>query len=229
MFKLDVELREKSQKNNKLRKAGQMPAVFYGKKEKSTPIAVSMSKFKKIWKDAGESSVIELTGKGIEAEALIQDVDFDPVTDEPRHADFYVFEKGKKITINAPLEFVGVSSAVKDLGGTLVKVMHEIEVEAMPKDLPHSINVDISSLVNFDSHISAKDIKLPEGVFLVTKADEVIASVYEPKEEVEEVVPVDLASIEVQKKGKEAKEGEEGEGEKVEPAGEKSAKQESKK
>ncbi len=194
-----------------------MPAVFYGKKEKSTPISITKSKFKKIWKEAGESSVIELSGKGIEAEALIQDVDFDPVTDEPRHADFYVFEKGKKISINAPLEFVGVSPAVKDLGGTLVKVMYELEIEAMPKDLPHSINVDISSLVNFDSIISAKDIKLPEGVFLITKPDEVIASVYEAKEEVEEAAPVDLASIEVQKKGKEAKEGK---GEEAEASGE---------
>lgn len=217
MFKLNVELREKSQKNDKLRKTGQMPAVFYGKKEKSTPIVISQSKFKKIWKEAGESSVIELSGKGVEAEALIQDVDFDPVTDEPRHADFYVFEKGKKITISAPLEFVGVAPAVKDLGGTLVKVMHEIEIEAMPKDLPHNINVDISSLANFDSQIVAKDIKLPEGVFLITKPDEVVASVYETKEEVEEAVPVDLASIEVQKKGKEAKEGK---GEEAETAGE---------
>ena len=217
MFKLNVELREKTQKLGELRKAGQMPAVFYGKKEKSTPISITKSKFKKIWKEAGESSVIELSGKGIEAEALIQDVDFDPVTDEPRHADFYVFEKGKKISINAPLEFVGVSPAVKDLGGTLVKVMYELEIEAMPKDLPHSINVDISSLVNFDSIISAKDIKLPEGVFLITKPDEVIASVYEAKEEVEEAAPVDLASIEVQKKGKEAKEGK---GEEAEASGE---------
>lgn len=224
MFKLNVELREKTQKIGKLRKAGQMPAVFYGKKEKSTPIAIDISKFKKVWREAGESSVIELSGKGIEAEALIQDVDFDPVTDEPRHADFYVFEKGKKIAINAPLEFIGISSAVKDLGGTLVKVMHELEVEAMPKDLPHNISVDISSLVNFDSVISAKDIKLPEGVFLITKPDEVVASVYEAKEEAEEVAPVDLASIEVQKKGKEAKEGKGEEGE-----GEAGAKQESKK
>lgn len=220
MFKLNVELREKSQKNDKLRKMGQMPAVFYGKKEKSTPIVISKAKFKKIWKEAGESSVIGLEGKGIEAEALIQDVDFDPVTDEPRHADFYVFEKGKKITINAPLEFVGIAPAVKDLGGTLVKVMHEIEIEAMPKDLPHNINVDISSLVNFDSQIVAKDIKLPEGVFLKTKPDEVVASVYETKEEVEEAVPVDLANIEVQKKGKEAKEGA---GEEAEVSGEANA------
>lgn len=208
MLKLNVEKRDKAQKSVFLRKTGKMPAVFYGKKEKSTPIIISKSDFKKVWGEAGESSVIDLVGKDIEAEALIYDVDLDPVTDEPRHADFYVFEKGKKIEISVPLEFAGIAPAVKDMGGTLVKVMHEIEIEALPKDLPHDISVDISPLVNFDSQILAKDIKLPQGVTLVTKPEEVVASVYETKEEVEEAVPIDLASIEVQKKGKEAKEGE---------------------
>lgn len=213
MLKLNVEKRDKSQKGVLLRKTGKMPAVFYGKKEKSTPIIISKADFKKVWREAGESSVIDLVGKDIEAEALIYDVDLDPVTDEPRHADFYVFEKGKKIEISVPLEFVGVAPAVKDMGGTLVKVMYEIEIEALPKDLPHNISVDISPLANFDSQILAKDIKLPQGVSLVTKPEEVVASVYETKEEIEEVAPVDLSSIEVQKKGKEAKEGEGAEGE----------------
>ena len=213
MIKLNVENRDKTQKSAVLRKEGKMPAVFYGKKEKSTPVIISKAEFKKVWREAGESSVIDLVGKNIEAEALIYDVDLDPVTDEPRHADFYVFEKGKKIEISVPLEFIGVAPAVKDMGGTLVKVMHEIEIEALPKDLPHNISVDISSLVNFDSQILAKDVKLPQGVALVAKSEEVVASVYETKEEVEEVAPIDLASIEVQKKGKEAKEGEEAEAE----------------
>lgn len=208
MLKLNVEKRDNTQKGALLRKVGKMPAVFYGKKEKSTPITISRSDFKKVWREAGESSVIDLVGKDIEAEALIYDVDLDPVTDEPRHADFYVFEKGKKIEISVPLEFVGIAPAVKDMGGTLVKVMHEIEIEALPKDLPHNISVDISSLINFDSQVLAKDINLPQGVTLITKPEDVVASVYETKEEVEEVAPVDLSSIEVQKKGKEAKEGE---------------------
>ena len=138
---------------------------------------------------------------------MIHDVDLDPVTDKPRHADFYAIEKGKTLEISVPLEFIGVAGAVKELGGILVKVMHEVEIEALPKDLPHNIVVDISSLKTFDDVIKASDIKLPEGVTLKVKADEVIASVYEPKEEVE-VAPVDLSAIEVAKKGKEAKEGE---------------------
>ena len=100
----------------------------------------------KSWKQAGESSVIHLTGKDIDHEVLIQDIDLDPVTDNVRHADFYVIEKGKKVTVRVPLEFTGVAPAVKDLGGILVKVIHELEIEAMPKDLPHNLSVDISKL-----------------------------------------------------------------------------------
>jgi large subunit ribosomal protein L25 len=100
------------------------------------------------------------------------------------------------------LEFIGESAAVKG-GGVLVKVMHEISIEAMPKDLPSEIKVDISSLVDYESQIKASDLILPAGVELKIEADEVIALVQEPKEEViEESAPIDLSSIEVEKKGK---------------------------
>lgn len=206
---LNVEKRDIKADVDALRKAGKMPAVFYGKKEASTPISIAMVDFVKAYKQAGESTVVILKGEGIEVESLIHDMDLHPVTGKPLHADFYVFEKGKKIKVDVPLEFVGVAPAVKDLGGTLVKVLHSLEIEALPKDLPHKIDVDISTLATFDSVIVAKDIKLPEGIELVTKEDEVVASVYEPKEEVE-AAPIDLSAIEVEKKGKEAKEGEAG-------------------
>ena len=188
-----------------------IPAVFYGKKEASTPIMLSYPIFEKTLEDAGESTVLHLAGKGIDVDVLIHEVDLDPVTDKPRHVDFYAIEKGKKLKIKIPLEFIGVSPAVKDLGAILVKVMHELEIEALPKDLPHNIKVDLSSLVNYDSVITAGDLKLSEGVTLEEKAGEIVASVYEFKEEVVEEAPIDLSTIEVAKKGKEAKEGAEGE------------------
>jgi large subunit ribosomal protein L25 len=210
MFTLDVKKRNKNEDLEAIRKTGKIPAVFYGKKEASTPITVSSVDFIKLFKQAGESSVISLKGDGIEVEALIQEVDRRPVSGKPRHADFYVFEKGKKIKIDIPLEFIGTSPAVKDLGGILVKVLHSLEIEALPKDLPHKIQVDISSLATFSSVISAKDIKLGDGVTLVASPEEIVASVYEPKEEVEVAPTIDLTTIEVAKKGKEAKEGAEG-------------------
>lgn len=209
MFKLKVEKRDKKENLDFLKKSGLIPAVFYGPKDPSTSIKINLSDFKKAWKNAGESTVISLEGENIDADVLIQDIDLDPVTDIPRHVDFYAIEKGKKLNVDVPLEFVGVSPAVKDFGAVLVKVLHEIEIEALPKDLPHRLEIDISPLVNFDSVLTAKDIKLPMGVTLKVKSDEVIASVYEPKEEVVEEKSVDLSSIEVEKKGKETKEGEE--------------------
>ncbi len=213
MFKLKVEKRDIEENLNSLRKSGFMPAIFYGPKDPSTPIKLTIVDFKKAWKNAGESTIISLEGKDIDADVLIHDVSLDPVTDIPIHADFYAIDKSKKLSVDVPLEFIGVSPAVKDLGAVLVKVLHSIEIEALPKDLPHNLEIDISSLVNFDSVLTAKDIKLPSGVTLIAKPDEVIASVYKPIEEVVETAPVDLSAIEVEKKGKEAKEGEEGEGE----------------
>ncbi len=209
MITLKVEKRDMNESLGEIRKAGKMPAVFYGKKEASTPIQLSYAIFEKTLKQAGESTILHLEGNDIDVDVLIHDVDLDPVTDKPRHADFYAIEKGKKLEIKIPLEFIGVAPAVKDLGGILVKVMHEVEIEALPKDLPHKLEVDISTLATFDSTITAADIKLPEGVILKVKPEDVVASVYEPKEEVVEVAPVDLSTIEVAKKGKEAKEGEE--------------------
>ena len=187
-----------------VREAGKVPAVFYGKKEASTPIAIRQVDFLKVWKEAGESSVVTLDTSEGEKESLIQDVDLDPVTGAPRHADFYVFEKGHKVEVHLPLEFIGVSLAIKDLGGTLVKVIHELKVEAMPKDLPHNIEVDISSLNQFGDQILAKDLVLPHGVELKLNPEDVVATVAAPREEKEEeVAPVDLSTIEVEKKGKE--------------------------
>ena len=186
---------------------GFIPAVLYGKKHSSTPISISRVDFMKVWKEAGESSVVKLSGE-TPVDVLIQDVDVHPVSDLPRHVDFYVFEKGKKIEVSVPLVFTGVSPAVKDLGANLVKVLHEVVVEASPENLPHDITVDISLLVDLDAVILASDLKLSSGVTLAIEGDEVVASISAAKaEEVDEVtVAPDLSAIEVVKKGKKEEE-----------------------
>jgi len=210
MITLTVEKREATSKLGDIRSKGFIPAVFYGHKQPSTSISVKEIDFLKAWKEAGESSVINLKGKDMDLEVLIQDIDLDPVTDNVRHADFYVIEKGKKVTVHIPLEFTGVAPAVKDLGGILVKVLHELEIEAMPKDLPHNLMVDVSSLATLQDRVFASDVKLPAGVTLLSKPEEVVASVAQAVEEKVEEVPVDLTAIEVEKKGKDDKEGEAG-------------------
>ncbi len=212
MITLQFEKRTKENSLDKVRAAGFIPAVFYGRKEASTPISVNRSEFLKVWKKAGETSIISLKSGAEEHEALIKDMDLDPITDEFRHVDFYVVEKGKKLEISVPLTFVGVSAAVKELGGILVKALHELKIEALPKDLPQSLEVDITPLKTFDSKILAQEIKLPAGVELKENAEEVVAAVAQPVEEKEEVAaPVDFSAIEVEKKGKKEEEGAEGE------------------
>lgn len=210
MITLTAEKRDKTIDLDTLRKSGKIPAVFYGPKEKSTSVTISTKDFIKAFKQAGESSVVILKEGGNEHETLIQEVDVHPVTGAPRHADFYVIEKGKKVKVAVPLVFEGVSPAVKDLAGILVKVIRELEIEAAPRDLPHEVKVDISTLTELSSVIMAKDIKLPASVTLIEKPEEIVASISVAKEEVEEVKPIDMSAIEVEKKGKEAKEGAEG-------------------
>lgn len=203
MLSLKVENRDLKTKPEDIRKAGKIPAVFYGKKEKSTPITIAKVDFLKAWKEAGESTVVSLETPEGAVESLIHGIDFDPVSGAPRHADFYVFEKGHKVKVDVSLEFEGVSPAVKDLGGILVKVLHALKIEAMPRDLPHKIVVDIASLATFESQILAKDITIPEGVTLLENLEEVVALVTAPREEKEEeAAPVDLSTIEVLEKGK---------------------------
>jgi large subunit ribosomal protein L25 len=201
MLKLTVQEKALKTSSEALRKKGLIPAVFYGPKEETVSIVLNKIDFVKTLREAGESTVVLLqTPKG-EKEALIRDVSYEAVRGEPIHVDFYIPEKGKTVSVYIPLVFVGVSSAVKDSGGTLVKVLHEIEVEALPKDLPHDIKVDIAALIDADAQIIAKDLTLPSGVILVTEEDEVVAAISVGEEETENI-SADISSIEVEKKGK---------------------------
>ncbi len=189
-----------------LRKGGFLPAIYYGLGKKSTPVTIELRDFQKVLKQAGETSTVTLETPEGTIETLIHDVQMDPVRNIPIHADFLAIDVNKVVNVEIPLEFIGTSEAVKG-GGILVKVMHEIEVEALPKDLPQKITVDISILVNTDSVILVKDLKLPNGVKVTAKDDEIVASVAVAKEEKEEIEPADLTKIEVEKKGKKEEEG----------------------
>lgn len=187
---------------------GKLPAVFYGKGRETISLFVNLKEFKKIWKQAGESSIVELEKDGKKmADVLIHDVNIDPIKNEPLHADFYAIEMDKSIKTKIHLDFEGVSPAVKELGAILIKVMHDVEIEALPKNLPHEIKIDITKLTNFGDHITVDDINPPHGVKILAKKDEIIAIAEEPKEEVEEK-PISIEEIEVERKGKKPAEGE---------------------
>lgn len=194
-----------------LAKEGRIPAVVYGPKQDSVAISLNSGEFARVLRSAGESSVIQLVGLGDPLQVLIHEVDRDPVTDAPRHADLYAIEKGAKVEVAVPLSFIGESPAVK-AGANLVKVMHELEIEADPANLPHELEVDISSLAAEGDQIHVSDIKIPGGVTVKAEADEVVALTQAVVEETEEVTPeLDMDAIEVEAKGK-------AEGEEEEPA-----------
>lgn len=206
---LTAEKREKKGKQlKKLREEGVLPAVVYGRKHEAVPVALKQNEFEKVYREAGESTIIDLEGVDAETtEVLVQEVSYDPVSGNAIHVDFYAIEKGKKLQVAVPFEFVGEAPAVK-LGGVVTKVLHEVEVESLPKSLPHEITVDLSLLTELDSLISIKDLKVPEGVTILAEPDDTVATVSEVEEESEEPTEVDMSAIEVEKKGKEEEVGE---------------------
>ncbi len=202
-FTLTVESRaQRGKQVSALRSAGKLPAVMYGPKEESTPLTLDKIEFEKVLKQAGESSVIVLKGLAKDKEVLVHEVSFDPLRGGATHVDFYAVEAGKEITIHVPLEFVGEAPATKR-GGTLTKALHEIEVTCTPSNLPQHIDVDVSSLDDFEKQIQVKDLVVPKGVKIENDLEDVIALVQAVEEEAEAPVEaVDMNAIEVEKKGK---------------------------
>ncbi len=208
MLTLSVEKREKTGvRAPALRRTGFIPAVVYGAHQASTPIMVPVRAFEKVLREAGEATIVSLAGLGEPLPTLIHEVDLDPITNLPRHVDFYAVTKGKKVQVAIPLVFVGESPAVK-AGANLVKVLHELEVKADPMNLPHDISVDLSVLVAVGNKIHAKDVVLPAGTELAVEPEEIVALAQEVVEEKVEVAAADISSIEVEKKGKEEAEAE---------------------
>lgn len=201
MTTLHADVRNPASKNADLRNSGQVPAVFYGFKRETTPIVVKKIDFTKIFKEVGETNTLTLETPSGSFDALVHDIQHDPVTNEPIHIDFLAVDMTKEIEVDVPLEFVGESAAAKG-GGVLVKSLHEVKVSALPKNVPHGISVDLSALATMDSVITLKDIALPAGVTLVDDAETVVASMTVAKDEPIESAPIDLSSIEVEAKGK---------------------------
>ena len=210
MFTLDAQTREKGNLGT-LRKKGLVPGVYYGPGKGTTMVSIPLLQFGKVFEEAGESAVISLQTKEGALDVLIHDVAHDPVTGTPVHVDFYLVSKDRKLQVNVPLEFVGASPAER-IGGAVSKAMHEVRVEALPAKLPQHIVVDLSALVELHSHITLKDLVLPEGVVVIGNPNDTVVGVTAQHEEkVEEPVATDISKIEVEKKGKTEEEGAEAE------------------
>lgn len=192
-----------------LRARGILPAILYGQRAKETALALELKEFKKVFHSAGESSLISLDIEGSKEKnmVMIHDVAFDPLTGEPTHVDFYQPNLTEKIEVKVPLVFEGESLAIKELGGTLVKNIHELEVKALPQNLPHAIVVDVSVLNTFEDRVLVKDLVVPDGVEILKDPEEIVVMAAEPqKAEEEQEKPIEEKVAEIKKVGEKEEE-----------------------
>jgi len=177
-------------KVKKLRKEDILPANIYGKNVKSLAVQVSLKDFLPVYKKVGETGIVEIMVEGEKTprHVLIHNVQKDPVSDQPLHADFHQVLLTEKITASIPVELVGESPAVQQNLGVLIQPLSEVEVEALPTDLPEQFTIDISSLKEVDQTITVGDLKPPAGVKIITSGKEILVKINPPTKE-EEVAP----------------------------------------
>lgn len=149
-------------KVKQLRRNGLIPSNIFGNKIESLNLQVSVSDFNKAFSQAGETNIIMLNIKGEKKSrpVLISDIHQDPVTHDFLHVSFHQVDLKKVVTATVPVVTTGESAAVKEQGGVLVTNIQEIEVEALPTDLPDKIEIDVSSLTEIGQSIALSDLKL---------------------------------------------------------------------
>jgi large subunit ribosomal protein L25 len=221
---MDLELKAEKREDvgkrlEALREKEIIPAVVYGSGHKPVSVQVNYEEFRKIFEQSGESTLVKLkvqmpNDKEEIKNVLINEIAKDPMSGKFIHVDFYQVRMDQIIKAEVPLIFAGEAPAVKNLEGVLIKNMNHVEVEALPKDLPHEIKIDISVLDSFDKNIRIKDLVLPTGVKIDLDPEEVIVSVIPPRteeeikstDEVKETVEPELAKESSSAKATEDKE-----------------------
>ncbi|MBU2101591.1 50S ribosomal protein L25 [Patescibacteria group bacterium] len=193
-----------------LRESGFIPAELYGSGAENVHLSIKESDFTRVYKEAGENTMVNLTFGDQARPIFIHEVQIDPITENILAVDFYQVNLKEKTTANVPLEFVGESHAVEELGGILNKVLDEVEVEALPADIPHVIEVDISALDDFSKSITVADLVREAQFEIMNDPEVVVASVTEPREEEEEPIE-ELSPEDVEVEGEKRDKGDEGE------------------
>lgn len=196
-----------------VREAGNIPAIMYGPDTEPVSITLRYTEFIKLYNEAGESSLIDLSidGAGATTKVLIQDVQLDPVKGTVIHVDFRQINMKEEMTANTELNFIGEAPAVKALGGTLIKGLETLEIKCLPSNLVGHIDVDLSTLNSFDDVIEVKDLVIPAGITVLDEPTAVVAKVQaalteEQIKAMEEAGAADISTIEVEEKGKKEEE-----------------------
>ena len=204
---------------NKLRDQGEVPGIVYGKNVDSLMISIPTPELKKVYKDAGETTIINLIVDGKKTDpimALIKDTQVSPDRGEFLHVDFYRIKLGEKLRVIVPLSFKGEPPAVKNFGGILVTNKNEVEIECLPKDLINEIVIDLTGLENIEDAITIKDLKVSEVIEILDNKEESVAVIIPPQqEEKDDVVSEEEAIDSVEATGEKTEEGMENSSEEV--------------
>jgi len=167
---------------NALRRQGLVPAVVYGHGKASQPIQLDARAFEELLRHVTRNTLVDLkVGSGRATPVLLQGIHEHPVRRQPIHVDFYVVKMTEELTVDVPIVHVGESLAAEKMGGTLLHLREHVSVRALPGDLPHSLELDISTLRDFDAVLHVRDLAVPDGVTVLTDADEPLARVQPPR------------------------------------------------
>lgn len=198
----------------RLRENKKIPAVLYGMGKDSQNIQVPAQDFEKLYSDAGENQVVELTiADKKPVNVLVKEVQINPVKRKIIHVDLLAIDVNKEIEVEIPLNFVGEAPAVKATGGSLIKSLDSVHVSCKPKDMVPSLNVKLDKLETLEDNILISDIVVPESFKILSKLLDLVATVIPPRVE-EEVKPEEEGEeAEGEAEGEETKEGEEGKSE----------------
>lgn len=186
-MELQVQKRESSGKAPALRRTGLIPAELYGKGVENLHLSVPVKEFKKVFKESGENTIVDVMLGGKKYPVIIHDVAYDGVSGDILNVDLYQIRMDEKIKLMVPLEFVGTSPAIKEKNGLLVKSLQEVEVEALPMDVPHSLQVDISKITEIGQSLYVKDLDLPKTAKALFDPETVVATVTAKVTEEEEL------------------------------------------
>ena len=180
-FALTAHVREASKHSARdTRNEGRVPAIVYGSKLKEAiPVSLDASDILRTYRKAGSAGLVDLDIDGKKHKVLIHVLDLHPVKHVIWHVDFLAVNLKEKTVVSVPLEFVGESPAVKNLGGLLMKDLEQIDIRCFPTDIPQHLTVDISSIENLHEHITVANLNLdPEKFELMgIEPDAVICSV----------------------------------------------------
>ncbi|MBI2639054.1 50S ribosomal protein L25 [Candidatus Peregrinibacteria bacterium] len=193
-FLLEVTARDIAQKAKFSRAAGRIPAVYYGRGKPTMTLSLDYQKFRKVYEKAGENTIIELAMDGKKFPVLVHEVQYEPVSDKFSHVDFIHVDMEKEVTTTVKIVCVGVCPAVKNMGGILDVLKHEIKIKCLPKDLIHSIEVDVSPIVDFHTSIHVKDLKIPSGIKILDNAEDTVVTASPIKVEEEAPKPAEAAA-----------------------------------